>query len=100
LYLVFVVEGRAADEAAVVEQLDELLGPPLAAEALHVELELGDLRGDLLEEAEVQERHPAVVEQHRVAGVRVAAELVVAVHAAEVEAEDHLADAVALLLGQ
>ena len=51
-----------------------------------------------LEQAEVEERHAPVVEQHRVAGVGVAGELVVAVQAAEVEAEQDLADPVALLL--
>ena len=56
-----------------------------------LELELGELRRQPLVEAEVEERHAAVVEQQEVAGVRVAGELVVAVHAAEVEAEDDLA---------
>jgi hypothetical protein len=41
-----------------------------------------------------------VVEEHAVARVRVARELVVAVHAAEVEAEDDLGDPVAVVLGQ
>ena len=48
-----------------------------------------------LEQPEVQERDAAVGHQQEVARVRVAGELVVAVHAAEEEAEDDLADAVA-----
>ena len=49
-----------------------------------------------LEEAEVEERDAAVGQQQEVAGVGVAGELVVAVEAADEEAEDDLAEAVAL----
>ena len=70
----------------------------LDPQPLALQLELGRLGGDALEQPEVQEGHPPVVEQQAVARMRVAAELVVAVHAAEVEAEDRLADAVALVL--
>ena len=72
----------------------------LGPQPLDAELELGHARGDALVEAEVEEGHAAVVEQHRVARVRVARELVEAVHRPEVEAEDDLAQAVALGLGQ
>ena len=60
------------------------------------ELELHRLGVHALEQAEVQERHAAVVEQQEVARVGVAGELAVAVQAAEEEAEDDLPDAVAL----
>ena len=68
----------------------------LDAEARDLELEFSDLGGDPLEEAEVEERHAIVVEQQHVAGVRVAGELAVAVHRAEVEPEDDLPDTIAL----
>ncbi len=64
--------------------------------ALAGQLELDGLVLHALEQAEVQERDATVVEQQEVAGVRVAGELAVAVEAAEEEAEDDLADAVAL----
>ena len=95
-----VVDRGVGDEAAAVQQVDELAPAPLDPQALRVELELGHRLGDPLEQPEVEEGHAAVVEQHAVAGVRVAAELVVAVHAAEVEAEDDLADPVALVLAE
>ena len=64
--------------------------------ALAGELEL-DRRGlHALEQAEVQERDAAVVQQQEVPGMRIAGELPVAVQAAEEEAEDDLADPVAL----
>src|SRR3954447_7376518 len=93
-----VVVRRVADEAAGVQEVDELLALALDPQALRVQLELRDRRRDSLEEPEVEERHLAVVEQHAVARVRVARELVVAVHAAEVEAEDDLGDPVALVV--
>ena len=71
------------------------LAVALVAGALAGELELDQLRRHHLEQAEVEERDAAVVQQHEVARMRVAGELVVAVHAAEEEAEDDLADAVA-----
>ena len=80
--------------------LDELARAPLDRQALGLQLELGRLRGDRLEQPEVEERHAPVVEQDAVARVRIAGELAVAVHALEVEAEDDLADPVALGLGQ
>ena len=64
--------------------------------ALARQLELDGLAVHPLEEAEVQERDAAVGEQQEVARMRVAGELAVAVEAAEEEAEDDLADAVAL----
>ena len=54
--------------------------------------------GHALEQPEVEERHAPVAQQHRVAGVRISGELVVAVEAAEVEPEEDLADPVTLLL--
>src|SRR5204863_4920277 len=89
-----------ADEAALVEVVDERLAVAETRKALDLQLELRDRPRDALEEAEVQEAHAAVVEQQRVARVGVAGELVVAVHAAEVEAKDDLAKAVALGLRQ
>ncbi len=86
------------DEAAGDEVVDHRGAVAGRRDALDLELELGDGGRDALEQAEVEERHPAVVEQQRVAGVRVTGELVVAVHAAEVEAVDDLAEAVALVL--
>jgi hypothetical protein len=83
-----------------VEVLDHLRAAALHAEPRDLQLELGDLRGDALEQPEVEERHAVVVEQQHVARVRVAGELAVAVHRAEVEAEDDLADAVALGLAE
>ena len=71
-------------------------GVVLDDRALAGELELDRLGVHALEQAEVQERDAAVVEQQEVARVRVAGELAVAVEAAEEEAEDDLADAVAL----
>ena len=64
--------------------------------ALAGELELHRLGVHALEQAEVEERHAPVVEQQEVAGMRVAGELPVAIQAAEEEAEDDLAEAVAL----
>ena len=49
-----------------------------------------------LEQPEVQEGDASVVEQQEVAGMRIARELVVAVEAAEEEAEDDLTEAIAL----
>ena len=89
-----------ADEAALVQVLDQRLAVAGRRQPRDHELEVRDRRRDALEQAEVDERHAPVVEQQRVAGVRVAGELVVAVHAAEVEAKDDLAEAVALGLGQ
>ena len=84
---------------ASVQIASSSLGAP-SCPAAGRQLELDQLRRDPLEQAEVEERHAAVVQQHGVARVRVAGELVVAVHAAEVEAEDDLAEAVALGLRQ
>ena len=64
---------------------------PLAGQ---LELDGGGVHA--LEQPEVQEGDATVVEQQEVAGVRIARELVVAVEAAEEEAEDDLAEAVAL----
>ena len=52
-----------------------------------------------LEQAEVEEGDPAVGQPDHVAGMRIAGEAAVAVHRAEVEAEDDLADPVALGVG-
>ena len=71
-------------------------GVALDDRALAGQLELDGLGVHALEQAEVQERDAAVVEQQEVARVRIAGELAVAVEAAEEEAEDDLADAVAL----
>ena len=67
----------------------------LVAGALAGELDLDQLGRHHLEQPEVQERDAAVGLEQEVARVRVAGELPVAVHAAEEEAEDDLADAVA-----
>src|SRR6185437_659892 len=64
--------------------------------ALSGELEVDRSAVEPLEQAEIEERHATVVEQQEVAGVRVAGELAVAIQAAEEEAEDDLADAIAL----
>src|SRR6188472_1775827 len=96
----FVVVGGIAHPPPLVEVLDQPAPVPQNAQALGLQLELRDLGRDSLEEPEVEEDHARVVEEDRVARVRVAAELVVAVHAPEVEAEDDLADAVALRLRQ
>ena len=53
---------------------------------------------EALGHAEVEERDAAVVEQQVVAGVRVGVEVLELEDRAEVEAEDDLAEAVALLL--
>ena len=74
------------------------LGVALDDRALSGELELDRRQLDPLEEAEVEEREPPVGEQQRVPRVGVAGELPVAVHAAEIEAEEDLADAVTLRL--
>ena len=84
------------EEARLGPELGAARSPsPSCAGALAVELELDQLRRHELEQAEVEERDAPVVHQQEVAGVRVAGELVVAVHAAEEEAEDDLAHAVA-----
>ncbi len=54
--------------------------------------------GEVLDQPEVEERHPAVTVEQVVAGMRVAVERVHAVQAAEHEAEQHLAGEVALVL--
>ena len=79
-----------------VAQAHDRVGVALDHRPGHVDLELDRARRHPLEQPEVEERHPSVVEQHRVARVRVAGELAVAVQAAEVEAEQDLADPVAL----
>jgi hypothetical protein len=66
--------------------------------ALRGQLERDGLLLHALEQAEVQERDAPVGEQHEVAGMRIAGELAVTVETAEEEAEDDLADAIALLL--
>ncbi len=78
-----------------MQMRDQLLALAADAQARRLELVLGQLCRQALVEAEVEERDAAVGEQHEVAGVGVTGELVVAVHAAEVEAEDDLGDAVA-----
>ena len=83
------------EQAALGPDLPQPLRVALVAGALGLELELDQVARHHLEQAEVQERDAAVADQQEVARVRVAAELPVAVHAAEVEAEDDLADAVA-----
>ena len=84
-----------AQQAALGPDLPQPLGVALVAGALGLQLELDQVARHHLEQAEVQERDAAVAEQQEVAGVRVAGELAVAVHAAEVEAEDDLGHAVA-----
>ena len=83
------------EQAALGPDLPQPLRVALVAGALGLELELDQVARHDLEQAEVQEGDLAVGHQQEVARVRVAAELPVAVHAAEVEAEDDLADAVA-----
>jgi len=83
-------------EARLREQLVQGGGVVLDDRPLAGELKLDRLGAQALEQPEVQERHAPVVEQQEVAGVRVAGELAVAVQAAEEEAKDDLADAVAL----
>ena len=85
----------ARQEAVLAHQPVQLAGISLAGGPLAGELELRDRRVDRLEQAEVEERHGSVGLEDEVAGMRVAAEAPVAVHAAEVEPEDDLAHAVA-----
>ncbi len=61
--------------------------------ALRGQLELDRAGVQALEQTEVEKRDAAVVEQQEVPGMRIAGELVMAVEAAEEEAEDDLADA-------
>src|SRR5215210_345545 len=86
---------RVLEEAGLGPDPLELLAVALVTGPLARELDLEQLARHHLEEAEVEEGDPAVVHQQEVAGMGVARELVVAVHAAEVEAEHGLADAVA-----
>src|ERR1022692_3653198 len=85
------------EKAAGVQVLDQ--GSALAADAEpgDLQLVLGQFGWKPLVEPEVEEGDATVSQQHEVPGVGVAGELVMAVHAAEVEAEDDLGDAVALL---
>ena len=83
-------------EARLGEQAVERGGVFLDDRPLAGQLELDRGGVHALEQAEVEERDAAVVEQQEVARVGVARELVVAVEAAEEEAEDDLAEAVAL----
>ena len=86
------------EEARLGPEPHDRVGVALDHRARDLDLELDRARRHALEQPEVEERHPTVVEQHRVARVRVARELAVAVQAAEVEAEQDLADPVALLV--
>ncbi len=80
-------------EAGLGEQPVQRDRVALGDRALRGELEVDRARVEALEQAEVEERHAAVVEQQEVARVRVAGELAVAIEAAEEEAKDDLADA-------
>ena len=80
----------------------QLLAQPLGV-VVDARLDRRDLELDLLDveplrHAEVEERHPAVGHQQVVAGVGVGVEVLELVDRAEVEAEDDLAEAVALVL--
>src|SRR5215210_2340449 len=86
---------RVLDEARLGPDALELLAVALVPRPLAGELDLDQALRHDLEQPEVQERDAAVVEQQEVARVRVARELVVAVHAAEEEAEHDLPHAVA-----
>ena len=85
-----------AEEADLGAEAHDRLGVALDDRPRDRDLQLDRAGRHPLEQPEVEERHAPVVEQHRVAGVRVARELAVAVQAAEVEAEEDLADPVAL----
>ncbi len=83
-------------EARLRQQRVQRLRVVLDHRALGGQLQFHRRRVEALEEAEVEERYAPVLQQHEVAGVGVAGELVVAVEAAEEEAEHDLPDAVAL----
>ena len=86
-------------EAGLGAEAHDRLGVALDHGPRHGDLELDRSRRHPLEQPEVEERHASIRQQHRVAGVGVAGELVVAVEAPEVEAEHDLADPIAILLG-
>jgi hypothetical protein len=74
-------------------------GVALGDGPLRLELQFDGLAIHPLEEAEVDEGDTAVGEQEEVTGMGIPGELAVAIEAAEEEAEDDLADPVALGLG-
>ena len=80
------------EEAGLGPEPHDRVGVAVDDRTRDLDLELDRSRRHPLEQPEVEERDAAVGEQHRVAGVRIAGELVVAVQAAEVEAEQDLAD--------
>jgi hypothetical protein len=83
-------------EAGAGQQVVEDRGVALDHRALRGQLELDGLVVHALEQAEVEERDGPVLAQQEVAGMRIARELMVAVERAQEEAEDDLAEAVAL----
>src|SRR3954454_15638735 len=89
----------ALDHALAVGDVVELVGVALVDRAQHLELHLALVDRLALEEPEVEERDAPVVHEQRVARVRVAVEQAVAVRAVDVEAEEDLAPARALLVG-
>ncbi len=74
----------------------QLDGVALGHRPLTGQLQLNGLGLHALEQTEVQERHAAIGEQQEVPRVGIARELAVSVQTAEEEAEDDLAEAVAL----
>ena len=86
-------------EARLGQEAVQSLSVALAHRPLTRELQLDRLALDALEQPEVQERHAPVVQQHEVAGMRIAGELAVTVEASHEEAKNDLPDPVALGLG-
>ena len=92
--------GGLLDEAEVVQGLTEGLGVVARGGVEGALLELDLLAVDLLGHPEVQEGDPAVRHQDVVAGMGVGVEVLQVEHRAEAAAEDDLAEAAALLVGE
>ena len=91
---------RVVEEAEVVERHAQPLGVVVEDRLERRDLELDLVAVELLGHAEVEERHAPVRQQQVVAGVGVGVEVLQVVDRAEAEAEDDLAEAVALRLRQ
>jgi hypothetical protein len=89
---------RVVDEAEVVKRVAEGLRVVAAGGVDRPLLELDLLGAETLGHPEVEERDPAVVHQQVVAGVGIGVEVPQVVDRPEAEAEDDLAEDVALVL--
>ena len=89
---------RVADEAELVERVAQRLGVVARRGVDRALLELDLLGLEPLGHPEVEEGDPPVVHQQVVAGVGVGVEVLQVVDRAEAEAEDDLAEDVALVL--